>query len=96
MPENDTQDRQEHEDWGALWNDAATLTTLGWDLAVPIFGGVLLGYFLDRRLETGYVFTLSLLFLGIFVGFYNVIRFILRLEAKERRMARQDEEAREE
>jgi len=56
--------------------------SLGWDLAVPIFGGVLLGYMLDRWLATGRIFTLSLLILGIGVGYYNVIRFIRRVDSR--------------
>ena len=47
---------------------------------MPIFGGVLLGYLLDRWLVTGYLFTLGLLMLGIGVGYYNVARFIRRVD----------------
>lgn len=48
---------------------------LGWELAVPIFGGVLLGHYLDGWLGTGYTFTLGLLVAGIFIGFRNIWRF---------------------
>ncbi|MBN1921723.1 MAG: AtpZ/AtpI family protein [Anaerolineae bacterium] len=48
---------------------------LGWELAMPIFGGVLLGHYLDQQFETGYTFTLGLLVAGVFVGFYNIWRF---------------------
>jgi F0F1-type ATP synthase assembly protein I len=65
-------------------------TSLGWDLAVPIFGGVLLGHFLDRWLGTRYIFTLGLLMAGIGIGYYNVARFIRRLEAHERQRADQE------
>jgi len=78
--------------WGDVWRTALTATSLGWDLALPIFLGVLLGHLLDRRLGTGYVFTLSLLLLGIFTGFYNVARSVQRIEARERqRSAREGE-----
>jgi F0F1-type ATP synthase assembly protein I len=81
-------------DWGAAWREALAATSLGWDLALPIFGGVLLGHLLDRQLDTGYVFTLGLLVLGIGTGFYNVARSIQRIEARERRRAaREDEES---
>jgi F0F1-type ATP synthase assembly protein I len=63
-----------------LWREALRATSLGWDLAVPIFGGVLFGYVLDRSLGTPYVFTLGLLLLGIGAGFYNVLRSIHRLD----------------
>ena len=52
------------------------LTSLGWEIALPIFGGVILGYNLDRLLKTTYVFTLSLLGLGIFIGYYNIYKRI--------------------
>ncbi len=70
--------------WNAAWQQALATTSLGWDLALPIFGGALLGHLLDGRLETGYTFTLSLLALGVFSGFYNVMRSIQRMEAQER------------
>ena len=79
--------------WGPLWREAMVAMSLGWDLAVPIFGGVLLGHFLDRWLGTGYVFTLGLLMLGIATGYYNVARFIRRVEARERQFAAQEDEA---
>ena len=59
--------------------------SLGWELAIPIFGGVLLGYYADRWLGTKPFLTLGLLLLGAATGIYNVIRFALRLEARERR-----------
>lgn len=79
-----------HALWGSAWREAIAATSLGWDLALPIFGGALLGHLLDRRLDTGYVFTLGLIVLGIFTGFYNVARSIQRVEARERQRARQD------
>jgi len=66
--------------------------SLGWDLAVPIFGGVLLGYLLDRWLATGYMFTLGLLMLGIGVGYYNVARFIRRVDRRSAEESTQEQE----
>jgi len=79
--------------WGPLWREAMVAMSLGWDLAVPIFGGVLLGHFLDRWLGTGYVFTLGLLMLGVATGYYNVARFIQRVEIRERQLADREDEA---
>lgn len=79
--------------WGPLWREAVVAMSLGWDLAVPIFGGVLLGHFLDRWLGTGYVFTLGLLMLGVATGYYNVARFIQRVEIRERQLADREDEA---
>ncbi len=84
--------RKSNDDSGAAWRDALAMSSLGWELAVPIFGGVLLGHLLDRRLDTGYVFTLGLLILGVGTGFYNLARSIQRLEARERKRAAQKHE----
>lgn len=76
--------RPENEDdqrlWRIFWREALRATTLGWDMAIPIFGGVLVGYLLDRVLGTDYIFTLGLLMMGIFVSYYNIARFIQKLK----------------
>ena len=85
--------RPDGDDWRAAWRDGLAAASLGWDLALPIFGGVLLGHLLDRQLGTRYAFTLGLLVLGIGTGFYNVARSIQRVEARERRRASQEDKA---
>ncbi len=75
-----------------VWSTALAATSLGWDLALPIFGGVLLGHFLDRWLDTGYAFTLGLLILGIVTGFYNVARAIRREIARDQRRVEQEKQ----
>ena len=66
-----------------------SLTTLGWELALPIFGGALLGYYLDKSLNTNHFLTLILLLAGILIGYYNLIRLIelemLRTKAAQQR-----------
>ncbi len=74
-----------------VWTYALAATSLGWDLALPIFGGVLLGHLLDRWLDTGYVYTLGLLVLGIVIGFYNVARAIGREIERDQQRAAQEE-----
>ena len=64
--------------------DTLAATSLGWDLALPIFGGVLLGHFLDSRWGTAPALTIGLLVLGIVVGFLNIWRFVRRLEKRQR------------
>lgn len=78
------QNDEENGGWGSIWREAMVAMSLGWDLAVPIFGGVLLGYALDRFLGTRYIFTLGLLFLGVFVAYYNLARFIRRTDRADR------------
>jgi F0F1-type ATP synthase assembly protein I len=79
--------------WPSLWREATVAMALGWDLAIPIFGGVLLGYALDRWIGTRYIFTIGLLFAGIAVSYYNLARFIRRMdrEADERAMKEKKE-----
>jgi predicted F0F1-ATPase subunit len=80
-----------------LGQEAARATTLGWELAAPIFGGVLLGHFLDTHLDTGYTFTLGLLFAGVAAGFYNIWRFAQRMSARQQaEKAKRDQENRPE
>ena len=69
-------------DKGNFWQEALPALTLGWNLAIPIFGGVLLGYFLDHWFGTGYIFTIGLLVLGIFIGFYNLAKVIRKLDSE--------------
>ncbi|MEA3345877.1 MAG: AtpZ/AtpI family protein [Chloroflexota bacterium] len=74
-----------------IWHVAALASSLGWELALPIFGGVLGGHFLDRWLGTEYVLTVGLLLFGVFAGFYNVMRTVRRVEAHERGYAAREE-----
>lgn len=67
----------------ALVGEGLGMLTIGWDLAVPIFGGVLLGHFLDQRLSTRSTFTLGLLALGVVVSFFNLSRLIRRLNQQD-------------
>ena len=71
--------------WRAAWVDAMKVTSLGWDLAIPICGGAVLGYLLDRRFHTGHVLTLGLLLLGVIVGVYNLARTIRSEIERDRR-----------
>lgn len=78
--------------WKYLWREALVALSLGWDLALPIFAGVLGGYFLDRWLNTGSIFTLGLMILGVGIGYYNVARFIRRVDKYSRQNDEQSEE----
>jgi F0F1-type ATP synthase assembly protein I len=79
-----------------MWAEAMRASTLGWELALPIFGGVLLGYGLDRRFGTRYIFTVSLLFLGVGAGFYSLWRYGQRLAARDRKRRAAAEERKSE
>ena len=44
---------------------------IGWSVAVPTLGGILLGVWLDRRYPGAFSWTLALLFAGLFIGCAN-------------------------
>jgi len=71
-----------------------SLTTLGWELALPIFGGALLGYYLDKSLGTDHFLTFILLIAGIFMGYYNLVKVIelemLRTKVAQKRDKRSE------
>lgn len=75
-----------------MWQEAIRATSLGWELAAPIFMGVLAGHFLDGRFESGYIFTVSLLFVGALAGLYNVWRFADRMERRRRAYEQKQQE----
>jgi len=58
------------------WIRDLNLTGIGWELALPIFGGVILGYQLDRYFNSQYLLTLLLLGLGIAIGYYSLYKYI--------------------
>lgn len=66
-----------------LWRTALSAINLGWEMALPIFLGVLLGNYLDEITESRYNLTISLLLFGIFIGFYNFSRVIRKLDKKD-------------
>jgi ATP synthase protein I len=78
-------DDQEPGSWSFFWREAMLAMTLGWELAVPIFVGVLGGHLMDRWLGTGYIFTMGLLMLGIAAGYYSIVRTIRRIERRRRK-----------
>ncbi len=81
---------------GYVWSEALRASTLGWELALPIFGGVLLGYFLDGQFGTQPVFTVGLLFFGVVAGFYSLWRYGRRLDARDRKRRAESDEGRSE
>lgn len=52
------------------------LTTLGWELALPIFIGALIGYLIDRQTDTHYFFIIGFILLGIGIGYYNIYKYV--------------------
>lgn len=51
-------------------------TTIGWEIAIPIVGGPLLGFFIDRQFGTGPLWTFILLGVGVLSAIAAVIRYV--------------------
>ena len=51
-------------------------TTIGWEIAIPIVGGPLLGFFLDRQFGTSPRWTLILLGVGVLSAVAAVVRYV--------------------
>jgi F0F1-type ATP synthase assembly protein I len=50
----------------------AEVSTLAWNLVIPIVGGIMLGHYLDNRYGSGLTWSLSLLVLGVIIAFSNL------------------------
>jgi len=70
----------------SFWHLVARASTLGWNLMVPIVGGVLLGRYLDDTLGKEFTWTLSLLFMGVAVAFNNL--YALYIEQSDAKSVR--------
>jgi len=55
-----------------FWKLVAEATQLGWNLVVPIVGGALLGHYLDDKFNKEFMWTLSLLLMGVAVALNNL------------------------
>jgi ATP synthase protein I len=50
----------------------AFASTIGIAMVLAIFGCLLLGVYLDKKFDSGHVFTVFFLFIGIAAGFRNI------------------------
>ncbi len=64
--------KQPEEKPDNFWQLVAQATTLGWNMVIPIVGGVLLGRYLDDKFDKEFTWTLSLLLMGVAVAFNNL------------------------
>jgi F0F1-type ATP synthase assembly protein I len=64
------------EDKNRLFEGISLASDLGFAIAIPIAGGAILGSILDQKLNTQPKITLSLIFFGIFISFYNIYKIV--------------------
>jgi predicted F0F1-ATPase subunit len=62
----------------SFWRLAATMSSLGWSLVVPIVGGALFGSYLDRITGQDFAWTIGLLFAGVAISLYNLYHILYR------------------
>ncbi|MCD4751761.1 MAG: AtpZ/AtpI family protein [Anaerolineaceae bacterium] len=67
-----------------IWRESLASISVGWELALPMFGGVILGQLIDRFIGTTYIFTIGLLLFGIVSGYYNLARAIQRIKSEKK------------
>lgn len=61
-----------------IWREFGSTLNLSWEVALPIFLGVLAGYFLDKKLNSPVNFTLIMLVFGVLMSLYRLIEFGIR------------------
>jgi F0F1-type ATP synthase assembly protein I len=61
----------------------AEVSTLAWNLVIPIVGGVMLGHYLDNRNDSGVTWSLSLLVLGVIISFTNLYNLYIEQGQKK-------------
>lgn len=76
-------ERARREPAGSLWRTVAQVGTLGWLIALPPVAGAFLGHMLDMRYQTGVVWALSLLGLGLVVAAYFFWRSMREAEVHQ-------------
>lgn len=70
---------------GDVWTKVAFYSGLGFILPGAIVGGVILGYYIDRWLNTSPVLGIMLGALGAVAGFVEILRLLARAERSEKR-----------
>ena len=71
-------------------------SSIGWEIAIPIFSGPLIGFFLDRQFNTDVRWTMILMGVGLAVAIFSVIKYVnhemhkmnLELEQKKAELER--------
>ena len=60
----------------SFWTYVGLIGAVGWGIVLPIVLGVLLGFWIDRKLGGGSMWTLILLLVGVAIGCVNGWRTI--------------------
>ena len=70
-------DKMQHKENRQVVYKAALLSVYGWQLAIPVLLGIMLGILLDRVFPIPHFsWILNLILLGFVVGFYNATQWM--------------------
>lgn len=72
----DEERKTSHQDKEQFIPALSLASELGFSISLPIIGGAFLGQFLDNKLNSSPRMTLSLVFLGLFLGLTNIYLII--------------------
>ena len=61
-----------------ILQNLSLLSYIGIMMLVPIIGAVYLGNFLDKKLETGHIFLMIFIPIGVVSGFLNIYKIIMK------------------
>ncbi len=70
--------REKHEREGdsSFWQSVGMMGTIGWSVSVPAALGVLIGRWIDGRADSGSVFTIFCLIIGLVLGCVTAWRMV--------------------
>lgn len=60
------------------YENLALITQISFIMIIPIFGGLLLGKWLDEKLQTGNIFLLVMVILGVIIAFLNLFKYTMK------------------
>ncbi|MEO8339365.1 MAG: AtpZ/AtpI family protein [Nitrospirota bacterium] len=75
----------------STWFGLGMSGLIGWSVAVPTLGGVLLGVWLDGKYPAKFSWTLALLFAGLFIGCLNAWHWVAQQDQEMHRQESNDD-----
>ncbi len=76
--QRDRERKEENERDKSFWISVGNMGTVGWSVSVPMVLGLLFGRWLDGRLDSGHVFLLFFMLVGLTLGCILAWRMISR------------------
>lgn len=61
-----------------IYENLAFLTHVGLMMVIPIFAGVYAGNYLDQKFQTGSIFLLIFILIGVFTAFLNLYKLAMK------------------